>query len=250
MTDLLTDVTHAVAVDGVTKTYGADSQTVTALDDVSIDFAARTFTAVMGPSGSGKSTLMHCAAGLERPDSGTIRIGGTDLGPLNERRRTELRRRQVGFVFQAFNLVASLTALQNVALPLRLDGKRPSQETILAALEAVGLGDRAGHRPAELSGGQQQRVALARALVTEPTVLFADEPTGALDLTSSREVLCRLRDLVDTRGQTVITVTHDPVVAAAADRVVFLADGRIVDDVRGNLAAGDIAARMTRLEDR
>ncbi|UYM07623.1 ABC transporter ATP-binding protein [Solicola gregarius] len=250
MSDLLIEVAHAVAVEGVTKTYGSEQQPVVALDDVTIDFAARTFTAVMGPSGSGKSTLMHCAAGLERPDAGIVRIGGTDLGPLNERRRTELRRRQVGFVFQAFNLVASLTAQQNVALPLRLDGKRPRQETVLAALDAVGLGDRAGHRPAELSGGQQQRVALARALVTEPTVLFADEPTGALDLRSSREVLRRLRDLVDESGQTVITVTHDPIVAAAADRIVFLADGRIVDDVRTRMDASTIATRMTHLEDR
>ncbi len=250
MTDLLTNAANAVAVESVTKAYGTGGQAVVALDDLSMCFRTRTFTAVMGPSGSGKSTLMHCAAGLERPDTGTVRIGDTDIGPLNERRRTEFRRRHVGFVFQAFNLVDSLTAQQNVALPLRLDGKRPRHETTLAALDAVGLGDRAGHRPAELSGGQQQRVALARALVTEPTVLFADEPTGALDLRSSREVLRRLRDLVDDRGQTVITVTHDPVVAAAADRVVFLADGQIVDDVSGRLDASEIATRMTELEDR
>ncbi|UPK75296.1 ABC transporter ATP-binding protein [Nocardioidaceae bacterium SCSIO 66511] len=250
MTETLTNVTHAVAVTGVTKAYGSAAQPVVALDDVSFTVAARTFTAVMGPSGSGKSTLMHCAAGLERPDTGSVRIGGTEIGQLDERRRTEFRRRQVGFVFQAFNLVASLTAQQNVALPARLDGRRPERDDVLAALEAVGLGDRSGHRPAELSGGQQQRVALARALITEPAVLFADEPTGALDLRSSREVLRRLRELVDTRQQTVITVTHDPNVAAAADRVVFLADGRIVDDMRTDIDARTIANRMTQLEDR
>ncbi|MDN5851853.1 MAG: ABC transporter ATP-binding protein [Actinomycetia bacterium] len=250
MTELLTHVADAVSVDAVTKAYGTETQPVTALDDLSVQFAARTFTAVMGPSGSGKSTLMHCAAGLERPDKGTVRIGGTDIGPLNERKRTEFRRRHVGFVFQAFNLVASLTAQQNVALPLRLDGKRPDPTKIRAALDAVGVGDRAGHRPAEMSGGQQQRVALARALVSEPTVLFADEPTGALDISSSREVLRRLRELVDGNGQTVITVTHDPIVAAAADRVVFLADGRIADDVCERLDARAIAERMTGLEDR
>src|SRR5690625_1973206 len=250
MTDLLTDVAQAVCVEGVTKEYGSAGHTATALDDISISFGARTFTAVMGPSGSGKSTLMHCAAGLERPGTGTVHIGDTDIGALGERRLTEFRRRHVGFVFQSFNLVASLTAQQNVARPLRLDGDRPSRKTLKAALEAVGLGDRAAHRPAELSGGQQQRVALARALVAEPTVLFADEPTGALDLRSSREVLQRLRNLVDERGQTVITVTHDPVVAAAADRVVFLADGRIVDDVSDSVDAEAIARRMTQLEDR
>ena len=243
---------EAVQLWGVSKSYSLGSTQITALNEVTVGFLAGTFTAVMGPSGSGKSTLMHCAAGLDAPDRGRVVLAGTDLGALSERRLTEVRRRSVGFVFQSFNLVAALTAGQNVALPLRLAGERPTPEQVSDALAAVGLADRAGHRPSELSGGQQQRVALARALVTRPAVLFADEPTGALDATSSRDVLARLRGMVDDHGQTVITVTHDAMVAAAADRVLFLADGRVVDDLVRSASrdwdAATIAGRMADLE--
>lgn len=236
----------------VSKTYGAGSQSVAALDDVTIGFDAGAFTAVMGPSGSGKSTLMHCAAGLDRADAGRIVVAGTELGPLSERALTQLRRDTIGFVFQSFNLVSALTAAQNVALPLRLARRRPSPDVVHEALAAVGLIDRAHHRPAELSGGQQQRVAIARALVTKPPVLFADEPTGALDLASSRDVVARLRGLAQEQGMTVVAVTHDPLVAAAAHRVVFLADGRVRDDIYAPpgeaLDAAAIAAHMATVE--
>ncbi|WP_084780280.1 ABC transporter ATP-binding protein [Planobispora rosea] len=214
----------------VRKVYGSAAGEVTALDDVTVSFRAGTFTAVMGPSGSGKSTLLHCAAGLDRPTDGKVIIDGTDLGPLGETALTLLRRRRIGFVFQAFNLVSALTAEQNVALPLRLAGLRPRGVEVRAALAEVGLADRARHRPGELSGGEQQRVAIARALVTRPSVLFADEPTGALDRATSRDVLRLLRDLTGRRGQTVVMVTHDPVAASYADRVLLLADGRVVDE--------------------
>ena len=235
--------TTAVRIRSLRRHYGG----VAALDGVDLDFAAGTFTAVMGPSGSGKSTLLQCAAGLDRPASGTVTLDGVELGGLSERRLTLLRRERVGFVFQAFNLLPSLTAARNVALPLRLAGRRPSRAAVREALERVGLGDRAGHRPSQLSGGQQQRVALARALITRPAVLFGDEPTGALDTTTSRHVLSLLRELVDGEGQTTVMVTHDPVAASYADRVVFLVDGR----VSGELAAPSaerVAARMTELE--
>jgi putative ABC transport system ATP-binding protein len=214
---------------------------------VTLAFPAGSFTAVMGPSGSGKSTLLQCAAGLDRPDAGEVSIDGTRLGGLGETALTVLRREQIGFIFQSFNLMPSLTAAQNVELPLRLAGRRPEPKAIEAALSAVGLADRAGHRPSELSGGQQQRVAIARALVTGPRVVFADEPTGALDTGTSREVLRLLRTLVAEQGQTIIMVTHDPVAAAGADRVVFLADGRIAGTLDHPTAEG-VAARMTRLE--
>jgi putative ABC transport system ATP-binding protein len=183
----------------------------------------------MGPSGSGKSTLLQCAAGLDRPDSGTVVVDGTELGTLGEAGLARLRRTRIGFVFQAFNLLPMLTAEQNVGLPLRLAGRRPGRATVRGALAAVGLAGRERHRPDALSGGQQQRVAIARALVTEPAVVFADEPTGALDSTSGAEILGLLRRLVDS-GQTVVMVTHDPVAAAASDRVLTLTDGRIVGD--------------------
>ncbi|MCA1220695.1 ABC transporter ATP-binding protein [Streptomyces sp. 8L] len=237
----------------VRKVYGAANRSVTALDGVSISFPRGTFTAIMGPSGSGKSTLLQCAAGLDRPTEGRITLAGVDIGQQNERQRTELRRDHIGFVFQAFNLVESLTAAQNVELPSRFAGRRVSRKEVTAALDAVGLGDRAGHRPSELSGGQQQRVALARALVTRPDVLFADEPTGALDTSTSRDVLQMMRMLVDREGQTTLMVTHDPVAAAVADVVVFLKDGRIADrisltrDPEGRNAAS-IATHMARLE--
>ncbi|MFG2676222.1 ABC transporter ATP-binding protein [Streptomyces sp. NBC_00304] len=233
----------AVRLRSVTRSYGRRSGAVTALDGVSLDIPRGTFTAVMGPSGSGKSTLLQCTAGLDRPTGGQVFLGDTELTGLSERRLTLLRRSRIGFVFQAFNLLPSLTAEQNVALPLRLAGRRPGRAEVLDVLERVGLRERAGHRPGELSGGQQQRVALARALVTRPDVLFGDEPTGALDSTTGQEVLSMMRTMVDD-GQTVIMVTHDPVAAARADRVLFLADGR----VRGELYAPDaeqIAARMT-----
>jgi putative ABC transport system ATP-binding protein len=237
----------AVVVESVTKTYGIGPGTVTALDDVSLSFPVGSFTAVMGPSGSGKSTLLQCAAGLDRPSSGRVSIGGTELSGLGETALTRLRRDRVGFVFQSFNLMPSLTAAQNVELPLRLAGRRVDQKTVRAALASVGLVGRAGHRPVELSGGQQQRVAIARALVTSPQVLFADEPTGALDTRTSRDVLELLSGLVTGQGQTVVMVTHDPVAAAYAGRVVFLADGRVADTVE-RPAAEAVAARMTRLE--
>ncbi|WP_189109122.1 ABC transporter ATP-binding protein [Streptomyces camponoticapitis] len=244
---LTKDVTKDVAVRlrSLTRSYGKGAAAVTALDRVTLDIPKGTFTAVMGPSGSGKSTLLQCTAGLDRPTSGTVLLGGRDLTSLSENKLTLLRRERVGFVFQAFNLLPSLTAEQNVALPLRLAGRRPKRGAVLDVLERVGLRDRAGHRPSELSGGQQQRVALARALVTRPDVLFGDEPTGALDSRTGQEVLALLRGMVDG-GQTVIMVTHDPMAASYADRVLFLADGR----VRGALdspTADRIAERMTAL---
>ncbi|MET9916921.1 ABC transporter ATP-binding protein [Streptomyces sp. NPDC006435] len=248
-----TFVQDAVELHGVRKIHGTGDHAVTALDSVSIGFPRGTFTAIMGPSGSGKSTLLQCAAGLERPTDGRIVLAGIDIGEQNERQRTELRRKHIGFVFQAFNLVESLTAAQNVELPSRFAGRRVEPGQVADALASVGLTERANHRPSRLSGGQQQRVALARALVTRPDVLFADEPTGALDTTTSREVLRMMRMLVDREGQTTLMVTHDPVAASVADVVVFIKDGRIADritldrDPRSNDAA-EIAARMTRLE--
>jgi putative ABC transport system ATP-binding protein len=237
----------AVLIESVTKAYGIGTSTITALDKVSLSFPAGSFTAVMGPSGSGKSTLLQCAAGLDRPDSGRVSIGGTDLSGLGETALTRLRRERVGFVFQSFNLMPSLTAAQNVELPLRLSGRKPDPKAVRAALATVGLADRARHRPSELSGGQQQRVAIARALVTSPQVLFADEPTGALDSGTSRDVLELLRGLATEQGQTVIVVTHDPIAAAYAERVVFLADGRVADTLEHPTAEA-VAARMTGLE--
>ncbi|MFF7641647.1 ATP-binding cassette domain-containing protein [Streptomyces canus] len=265
--------TDAISLRSVSRTYGSPSRrtacetygrpshnrnsrraspddttlTVTALQDVTLAFPRGTFTAVMGPSGSGKSTLLQCAAGLDRPTSGSVTMSGTELTTLSETRLTLLRRERIGFVFQAFNLLPSLTAEQNVALPLRLAGRRVPKARIREVLQQVGLAERARHRPTELSGGQQQRVALARALVTRPEVLFGDEPTGALDSQTGREVLTLLRAMVDREGQTVVMVTHDPVAASYADRVVFLVDGR----VNGELVAADangIAAHMTTLE--
>ncbi|WP_432991272.1 ABC transporter ATP-binding protein [Dactylosporangium sp. CA-233914] len=239
----MADNGDVVVLEGVQKRFGA----LVALDSVTLGFARGTFTAVMGPSGSGKSTLLQTAAGLERPSAGTVRVAGTDLGTLNETGLTLLRRERIGFVFQAFNLLSSLTAEQNVALPLRLAGRRPARREVREVLAAVGLADRARHRPAELSGGQQQRVAIARAVITRPDVLFADEPTGALDSRTGREVLALLRSMVDGQGQTVVMVTHDPVAAAHADRVVFLADGRVADAMAAPTPQA-VAERMTALE--
>ena len=237
-----------VRLDSVTKVYGSGAQAVTALDGVTIGFAAGEFTAVMGPSGSGKTTLLQVAAGIDRPTSGQVPIGDTELGRMSERRLTVLRRRRVGFVFQSFNLMGSLTAEQNVALPLRLDGRRPKATAVREALARVGLDGRARHRPAELSGGQQQRVAIARALVTRPEVIFADEPTGALDRRSGGAVLDLLRAAVDGFGQTLVMVTHDPVAAARADRVIFLADGRLAGELE-RPTAEQVAASMTSFGD-
>jgi putative ABC transport system ATP-binding protein len=228
----------------VTKTYTGG---VRALDDVSLTVARGTFIAVMGPSGSGKSTLMHCAAGLDTPTGGQAFIGGTEISGLNENRRTELRRRHVGFVFQAYNLVPSLSIADNITLPLRLAGVAPDRAWLQALVERVGLAGKLARRPAELSGGQQQRAAIARALVARPAVVFADEPTGALDLRSAREVLRLLRDLVDGLGQTVVMVTHDAAAAAWADLALLMTDGRIVDTLRAPNAA-DLARRVTALE--
>jgi ABC-type lipoprotein export system ATPase subunit len=220
----------AVSVEHVSKTYGGD-QPVVALADVDAWFRRGTATAVMGPSGSGKSTLLHCAAGLDRPSAGRVRIGTIDLSTMSEKALTKLRRARIGFVFQAFNLVGALTVEQNILLPSRLSGSRPDRAWLAEVVDRVGLGDRLRHRPAELSGGQQQRVAIARALVTRPEVIFCDEPTGALDTRTAAEVLALLRSVVDDTGQTVIMVTHDPVAASYADRVMVLADGRIVQDM-------------------
>lgn len=235
------------------RVYGRGESSVVALDDVNLDFHAGTFTAIMGPSGSGKSTLLQCAAGLDQVTSGKVFVAGIELDKLNERQRTLLRRDYIGFVFQSFNLVPSLTATQNVELPLRFSGRRPSPAEVTAALTEVGLADRAQHRPSELSGGQQQRVALARALITRPAVLFADEPTGALDTKTSRNILEQFRRIVDQHQQTVTMVTHDAAAASYADRVIFLADGRVMDiigqdptDRRANATL--IAAHMARLE--
>ncbi|HWJ80999.1 MAG TPA: ABC transporter ATP-binding protein [Nocardioides sp.] len=220
----------ARAVD-LRKTYGSGDSAVHALDGVTIDLAAGRFTAIMGPSGSGKSTLMHCMAALDTPTSGTVEVDGTDLGRLGDKALTALRRERIGFVFQAFNLIPTLTAQENILLPLSLAGRKPDQAWFDTVVDSVGLRDRLGHRPTELSGGQQQRVACARALVSRPSIVFADEPTGNLDSTSGAEVLAFLRRSVDDFGQTVVMVTHDAVAASYCDRVVFLADGRIVDEV-------------------
>jgi putative ABC transport system ATP-binding protein len=217
---------HAVEV---TKTYGDGPTAVTALDRVSTAFGRRRFTAVMGPSGSGKSTLLHCIAGLDTVDTGEIRLGDVDLTRLDERALTRLRRERVGFVFQAFNLLPTLTAAENLTLPLAIAGRRADPAWVDRVVEAVGLRDRLGHRPAELSGGQQQRLAAARALAARPEVVFADEPTGNLDSRSSAELLGFLRRSVEELGQTIVMVTHDPMAAGHADEVVFLADGRVVD---------------------
>ncbi|WP_077060967.1 ABC transporter ATP-binding protein [Streptomyces sp. MP131-18] len=241
-------VVRPVELRAVTRRYAVGGQTVTALDGVTTGFDAGTMTAVMGPSGSGKSTLLHCAAGIDRPTAGQVLIGGTALDGLDEHALTLLRRERMGFVFQAFNLVSALTAAQNVELPLRLAGRGPVPDEVSAALHRVGLADRAGHRPSQLSGGQQQRVAIARALISRPAVLFADEPTGALDTGASREVLRLLRELVDRNGQTVVMVTHAPAAAAHADRVVLLTDGRLVDELPGGDGAEAIARRMAALE--
>jgi putative ABC transport system ATP-binding protein len=238
----------AAELRGVTREYGGKHARVRALDGVSLAFPEGSWTAVMGPSGSGKSTLLHCAAGLEHVTSGQVFLAGGDITAASDAELTRLRRREIGFVFQSFNLIGSLTAEQNVALPLKLAGLRVSKKDVRGVLSSVGLADRMRHRPRELSGGQQQRVAIARAMVTRPAVLFADEPTGALDSKSARTVLGLLRRMVDSAGQTIVMVTHDPSAAAHADSVVFLSDGRIVDRA-DRPSAHEVADRLAALED-
>jgi putative ABC transport system ATP-binding protein len=248
--EVMTDFSHqpaAVELHQVSHAYASRHHSVTALADVSVAFRTGTWTAVMGTSGSGKSTLLHCAGGLERPTSGRVIVSGSDITDANDSELTALRRTTIGFVFQNFNLIGSLTAEQNVAMPLRLAGKRPRRSEVRAVLDRVGLADRRGHRPRELSGGQQQRVAIARAMVTRPAVLLADEPTGALDSTTSRGLLAMMRAMVVEQQQTIVMVTHDATVAAAADRVLFLADGRIVDEINAPTAPA-VADRLARLE--
>ena len=235
----------AGAIDA-TKVYGIGDAEVRALDGVTVAFEPGRFTAIMGPSGSGKSTLLHCLAGLDSLTSGAVYVGGTYLASLDDRRLTELRREQVGFVFQAYNLVPTLTARENMVLPMMLGGHDGDKEWVERVIDKVGLRDRLTHRPSELSGGQQQRVAVARALASKPTIVFADEPTGNLDSTTGAEILSFMRQAVDEFGQTIVMVTHDPNAAAYADRVVFLADGRIVDDM-SSPTADTIIDRMKNL---
>jgi putative ABC transport system ATP-binding protein len=225
----------AGAVDAV-KIYGRGDSEVRALDGVTVAFERGRFTAIMGPSGSGKSTLMHCLAGLDSLTSGAVYVGDTYLATLNDKQLTELRRTEVGFIFQAYNLVPTLTALENITLPLLLGGSKGDQQWIDQVIDTVGLRSRLSHRPSELSGGQQQRVAVARALATQPTIIFADEPTGNLDSRTGAEILDFMRRAVRELGQTIVMVTHDPGAASYSDRVVFLADGRIVDEMHGPTA--------------
>jgi putative ABC transport system ATP-binding protein len=221
----------AARATGATKIYGSGDTEVRALDGVDVSFETGRFTAIMGPSGSGKSTLMHCMAGLDELTAGQVHIGAIDLTTLSERNLTLLRRERVGFIFQAYNLIATLTAMENITLPMSLAGTAPDKAWLDQVVSTVGLSDRIGHRPNELSGGQQQRVAVARALASRPEIIFADEPTGNLDSRTGAEILSFMRRAVRELGQTIVMVTHDPVAAGYADRVVFLADGRIVDEM-------------------
>ena len=242
MSALPIETSHAVTANALTRTYGDGDSAVHALRGVSLDLPAGQFTAVMGPSGSGKSTLMHLLAGLDSPSSGTVSIGGEDITTMSDKQLTKLRRRHIGFVFQQFNLLPTLTAEENILLPLSIAGRKAEKADLEALIGRVGLQDRRRHRPSEMSGGQQQRVAIARALVTAPTVLFADEPTGNLDSASGAEILALLREAVELDGQTTLMVTHDPRAAATADRVVFIADGRIVADLDEPTEADVLAA--------
>ena len=235
-----------VRLQSVRKLYGDARSGVEALRGVTIGFPRGSFTAVMGPSGSGKSTFLHCAAGLDKPTSGSVALDGNEITGLKETALTRLRREHVGFIFQSFNLLPALNVVQNITLPLRLAGKRADRKVVADVIARVGLTDRRKHLPAELSGGQQQRVAIARALVTRPAVIFADEPTGALDTRTARDVLDLLRGSVRAHGQTVVMVTHDPMAASYADRVVFLADGQLVGELH-NPTADAVAERMTHL---
>jgi putative ABC transport system ATP-binding protein len=230
------------------KVYGAGDSEVRALDGVTVEFPKGAFTAIMGPSGSGKSTLMHCQAGLDRLTSGKVFIGDADLSELSDRELTRLRRDRIGFIFQAFNLVSTLSAIENITLPIDLAGRKADKEWLDGVIDAVGLRSRLSHRPSELSGGQQQRAAVARALASRPEIIFADEPTGNLDSRSGSEILGFMRRAVDDLGQTIVMVTHDPVAASYSDRVLFLADGRIVDEMTGP-TADSVLDRMKRFGD-
>jgi putative ABC transport system ATP-binding protein len=236
----------AVRAVAAVKVYGTGSTEVRGLDGVTVEFERARFTAVMGPSGSGKSTLLHCVAGLDTLTDGQVLLGDVDLGSLSDAALTRVRRERLGFVFQAFNLIPTLDARENIVLPLRLAGRRPDPDWLAQVVDTVGLGDRLDHRPSQLSGGQQQRVAVARALASRPEVIFADEPTGNLDSRSGSDVLRLLRESVDRFRQTVVMVTHDPTAAAWADRAVFLADGRTVDDL-DRPTADSVLARMSGL---
>ena len=239
-------ISAARAVD-VVKLYGTGQTAVRALDHVDVELRRAEFTAIMGPSGSGKSTLMHCLAGLDSVSSGSVFVGDVELRGLSDKKMTALRRDRIGFVFQSFNLVPTLTALENITLPMAIAGRRPDPEWLDTVIDTLGLRDRLRHRPGELSGGQQQRVAVGRALAGRPEIVFGDEPTGNLDSRSSNEVLGILRASVDRLGQTVVVVTHDPHAAGYADRVLFLADGRIVDELRAP-TADTVLDRMKGLE--
>ncbi len=230
----------------VRKVYGRSRNSVQALAGVTLGFRRNTFTAVMGPSGSGKSTFLHCAAGLDRPTSGSVWLDGENLTAMSERSLTKLRRDRIGFVFQDFNLLPALNATENITLPLRLAGRRPDRKLVNEVIERTGLTSRRKHRPGELSGGQQQRVAIARALVTRPVMLFGDEPTGALDTQTALEILQLLRQAVNTGGQTAVIVTHDPVAASHADRVVFLVDGQVSGELE-RPTVEQVAEQMTQL---
>ena len=246
MRALAQDVTGQIAAArDLVKVYGKGEAAVRALDGIDVDFARGELTAIMGPSGSGKSTLMHCLAGLDTPTSGSVVVDGEDVGRMNQRQLTRLRRTRLGFVFQAFNLIPTLTAEENITLPLDIARKPVDRAWFDTVIDAIGLRDRLDHRPSELSGGQQQRVACARALVSRPAVVFADEPTGNLDSRSGAEVLTLLKRSVDEFGQTVVMVTHDPVAAGYTDRVVFLADGQVVDEM-GQPTAESVLERMAQ----
>ena len=244
-----TEHAAVVSATGITRRYGQGETTVDALRGVSIDVEAGRLTAVMGPSGSGKSTLMHILAGLDRPTSGDVTIAGSEITDLNDTQLTKLRRDHIGFIFQFFNLLPMLTAEENIVLPLELAGTKPDRAWVAELTSQVGLSDRLSHRPSELSGGQQQRVAIARALVSRPTVMFADEPTGNLDSTTSGEILELLRDSVSSYGQTTVMVTHDAHAAAIADRVLFLADGLVVRDI-GPSSAHEILSTIEEVSGR
>ncbi|WP_405013054.1 ABC transporter ATP-binding protein [Kitasatospora sp. NBC_01539] len=241
------DGATAASARQVTKAYGEGETRVTALDAVDVDIRRGRFTAIMGPSGSGKSTLMHCLAGLDTVTAGEIRIGDTEITGLKDKQLTRLRRDKIGFIFQAFNLLPTLNALENITLPMDIAGRKPDAAWLEQVIETVGLADRLKHRPTQLSGGQQQRVAVARALAARPEIIFGDEPTGNLDSRSGAEVLTFLRRSVDELGQTIVMVTHDPVAAGYADRVLFLADGRIVDEMHAP-TADTVLERMRRFD--
>ena len=244
----MTQVSTVAAAGAInaSKIYGKDDSEVRALDDVTVDFALGQFTAIMGPSGSGKSTLMHCLAGLDALTSGRVLIGDTDLAQLDDKQLTSLRREKVGFIFQAYNLIPTLSALENITLPMDLGGVKPDQEWLDTVIDKMNLRNRLSHRPSDLSGGQQQRVAVARALASRPQIIFADEPTGNLDSKTGAEILAFMKHAVTDLHQTIVMVTHDPVAAAYADRVIFLADGKVVAEI-DNPTSELVLDRMKRL---